>query len=151
DPESSKVTFHEGPAEEKQADKGGAADIQAIIEDEPEERIKVEGGTTYDIKDEKEEYAKGAGESGKGKVEVQVKNAAEEVTGGGGKTVGPVDPQPRLRYQYGLDMRFGIFAMRDSRGAPLNKRITYALDGWSSNTRVKIDGADRNYGPSGVW
>src|SRR5207302_918278 len=106
--------------------------VKASIQDEPEERtrpaapqpIKVE------IKDEPEE---GQPQPGKG-------NGAA------------IDPQPRVVYQYGHNMRFGIMALQDQFGRPMKKRITFHTEGGTSNTRIKVNGIDDEYGePSGEW
>jgi hypothetical protein len=141
----------EGGGEENPKPKGGAGNNQAVIEDEKEEVIPTKAGAvTFKIDDEPEER------TGKAPppqpVKVQIKDEDPVVLPGKGGPAAAVDPEPRVIYQYGNNMRFGITALKDSSGNPLNKRITFSADGGTSNTRIKVNGVDGEYGePSGRW
>src|SRR5262249_31638902 len=51
----------------------------------------------------------------------------------------PIDPAPRVIYQYGPNRRFGIIAMQ-APGMPEGKRLTYSADGHTNMGVIKIDG-----------
>src|SRR5262249_49889341 len=85
-------------------------------------------------------------------VKVEIKDEPPEVPPGIKAVGGPVDPTQRLMYQYGRNQRFGITALKDTFGQPLNKRITYSHDGATSNTRIRVNAQDGEHGePSGRW
>ena len=64
----------------------------------------------------------------------------------------PLDPEPRITYKYGLNMRFGVSVLKDQTGKPVTKRLTYSDDGKSNTTVVRIDGKDSEFGgPQGKW
>jgi hypothetical protein len=146
------VKVTDEPDHNKKQDKGAVAGpvTTSKIEDEPDEVIGPKGAVTFKIDDEPEERLKGV--AAPQPVKVEIKDEPEEVRPGGAAVNAPVDPMPRVVYQYGQNMRFGITALTDANGTPLNKRITYSHDGTTSNTRMKINGADGEYGePGGRW
>jgi hypothetical protein len=64
----------------------------------------------------------------------------------------PLDPEPRLTYKYGVNMRFGVSIIKDQAGKPVNKQLTYSNDGGSNTTVVRIDGKDAEFGGAqGKW
>lgn len=69
----------------------------------------------------------------------------------GGEPV-PVDADPRLAFQYGKNMRFGLTLLKDAAGKIVNKKLTYSADGETNSTVVRIDGKDFEFGgPAGDW
>jgi hypothetical protein len=63
-----------------------------------------------------------------------------------------IDPEPRISFQVAPDMRFGLTALKDVQGNILNKRLTYAHDGRTNSTVLKIDGRVLTLGDfSGKW
>ncbi len=151
------VAVDDEPPEEKKGPKGnGLAVVPVVkvdIQDEPEEATKAAPlPFKHHVQDEPEERLK---EAPPQPVKVEIKDEAEEVEPGarmGKGGSGPVDPEPRVTYRYGPNMRFGILALKDTFGRPLNKRITFSGDGATSNTRIKVNGQDGEYGePSGRW
>jgi hypothetical protein len=145
------VAVHDEPGDDKK-DKQVALPVTKVdIQDEPEEVTNPTGlPVKFQIQDEPEERLKDLPPQ---PVKVEIKDEPEEVQPGGPKVANaPLDPNPRLVYRYGLNQRFGITALQDPMGNPLNKRITYSDDGSTSNTRIKINGADADYGqPPGRW
>jgi predicted secreted protein len=110
------------------------------------------GSVKVDIIDEPEERGPEAPLA----VKVSIKNETEE--GGAPAENGPeipVDPTPRVTYEYEpRTMRVGITALkvRGRDGSVGDKQITYRKDGSTSNTRLKVDGKDGELGPpDGYW
>ncbi len=146
------VAVHDEPGDDKK-DKAAAPPVTKVdIQDEPEEVTNPQGlPVKFQIQDEPEERPKDLPPQ---PVKVEIKDEPEEFQpGAGGKVANaPLDPNPRLVYRYGNNQRFGITALQDSFGNMLNKRITFAADGWSSNTRLKVNGSDVDFGqPPGRW
>jgi hypothetical protein len=64
----------------------------------------------------------------------------------------PIEPTPYIRYEYNGMMRYGMTVLRDHNGRELRKLITYSPRGDTSDTRLKIDGAEVDYGSfGGQW
>jgi hypothetical protein len=64
----------------------------------------------------------------------------------------PVDPEPHLSFHFDSNMRFGLVVLKDAAGKAINKRLTYATDGATNSTVVRIDGKDVEFGgPAGKW
>jgi hypothetical protein len=70
----------------------------------------------------------------------------EENNGDGGGQVAevPIDPTPRVRYQYGQNMRFGLVGVEAAGGR--FKQLTYSVDGRSNSTVLRIDGRVAEFG-----
>lgn len=63
----------------------------------------------------------------------------------------PVDPTPRIAYQYGPNGRFGIMALSTS-GSSAAKRLTFSADGDTNMAVVKVDGKPLEFGGrAGRW
>ncbi|HYT87535.1 MAG TPA: hypothetical protein VEL76_02345 [Gemmataceae bacterium] len=145
------VAIKDDQIEEKKLHKSGPPVFETKVVDEVEESTgPLVVPPKVEIKAEPEERTRAAEQA---PVKVDIKDEPEEVEPVKGKpTGGPVDPTPRVTYNYGPNQRFGITAMKDQFGRPLNKRITYSFNGATSNTRLKIDGQDRDFGePTGQW
>jgi len=64
----------------------------------------------------------------------------------------PIDSDPRLAFQYGKHMRFGLTLLKDAAGKVMNKKLTFSADGETNSTVVRIDGKDFEFGTlPGVW
>jgi hypothetical protein len=64
----------------------------------------------------------------------------------------PIDPQPRVEYRFNGDMRFGLTVVKDPQGRATSKALTYASDGGTNTTVVRIDGKDAYFGDgAGKW
>jgi hypothetical protein len=136
---------------DKKDDKGIGLPVTKVdIQDEPEEVTDPKGlPVKFKIDDEPEERLK---DLPKQPVKVEIKDEPEEVQPGGKVADAPLDPMPRLVYQYGPQQRFGITARFDPAGRPLNKRITFSDNGGTSNTRIRVNGGEGEFGePSGRW
>ncbi len=72
----------------------------------------------------------------KPRTEVVIKD--EPAEGPAGAAGFPLDPNPLVRYQRG-GAEFGITAVRDRRGQPLNKLITYSPVGQTSRTIIRVN------------
>ncbi len=63
-----------------------------------------------------------------------------------------IDEGPRLAFDFDPMMRFGLTVIKDAYGDSLNKRLTFASNGATNSTLLKID---NNYfefgGPEGMW
>ncbi len=71
------------------------------------------------------------------------------VAGGGGT---PIDPTPIVAYRYGPKMTFGVSVLKTPQGKPVKKLLTYADDGNTNSTMVRIGGKDEVFGgPGGKW
>jgi hypothetical protein len=70
--------------------------------------------------------------------------AAEDVV-----AEGEIDPDARLVYRYGSEMRFGLTVVKDRTGKRIDKRLTFSADGSTNNTLVRIDGKDLAFGGRG--
>jgi hypothetical protein len=70
----------------------------------------------------------------------------EEHNGEGGGQVAevPIDPTPRVRYQYGKNMRFGLVGTEAVGGR--FKQLTYSVDGHSNSTVLRVDGQVVEFG-----
>lgn len=63
-----------------------------------------------------------------------------------------VDPEPRLSFRFGQNMRFGLTVLKDGTGKAVNKRLTYSGDGDTNSTVLKIDDKVIEFGgPAGKW
>jgi hypothetical protein len=70
--------------------------------------------------------------------------------GGGSDTA--IDPDPRIRYDYGPNMRFGVSLLKDQAGKPTQKLLTFAANGRTNTTVVKVDGKAQEFGGiTGKW
>lgn len=64
----------------------------------------------------------------------------------------PIDPQPRVIYQYDPRMSFGLTVVKDPAGKPIRKLLTYSPLGDTNHTLVRIDGQDLPLGAfGGQW
>src|SRR5262249_43017139 len=63
-----------------------------------------------------------------------------------------IDPEPRIAYAYGPNLRFGVSVLKDQAGKPAKELLTFAADGRTNTTVVKIDGKAQEFGGStGKW
>ena len=147
------VAVDDEPGEAKKPGKGPLAPVQPLVDikDEPEEVTAPQAlPVKFKIDDEPEERIK---EVKLPPAQVTIKDEPEEMQAGAAPGMkAPLDPTPRVIYQYGQNMCFGITALADRQGRPLHKRLTYAPNGATSNTRIMVNGIDGEYGePSGRW
>ena len=71
---------------------------------------------------------------------------------GGGASKVVIDPEPRVAYAYGPNMRFGVSVVRDRAGKPIKDLLTFAPNGRTNTTVVRIDGKDQEFGGNaGKW
>ncbi|MCI0455353.1 MAG: hypothetical protein L0Z62_00035, partial [Gemmataceae bacterium] len=135
--------------EEKKAPRGPPV-FKVQEEDEPVEVIHAVLPIKHQIQDEPEERTKPQAEP---PIKVEIRDEPEEVQPGKGKDgAAPIDPEPRVQYQYDKHMHFGITALKDPFGRPLNKRLTYSPNGGTNNTRIRVNGVDAELDePAGRW
>lgn len=63
--------------------------------------------------------------------------------------IAPVDLAPRIEVRFSRNRRFGVSMLAD--GDERGKKLTYAIDGNTNDTCVKINGREGTFGEDGSW